>query len=60
MPESVQEHLSLQRCKTGSKEVNHVGYLLGPAGVYEVVFASGLHEHPVALPHVYEADGQRA
>src|SRR5919205_2483524 len=32
--------------------------LLDPAGVYEVVSAARLHEHPVALPYVYEADGQ--
>jgi hypothetical protein len=37
------------------EEVHHVGPLLGPAGVYEVLFAARLHEHPVALPHVYEA-----
>ena len=39
------------------QEVHHVRSLLGPAGVYEVVLAAGLHEHPSSLPHVYEADG---
>src|SRR5215211_6170640 len=43
-----------------SKEVHHVGSLFGPAGIYEVVLAASLHEHPVSLPHVYEAHRERA
>src|SRR5215212_9806952 len=42
------------------QEIHHVWSLFGPARVYEVLFAARLHEHPIPLPHVYKADGERA
>jgi hypothetical protein len=41
------------------QEVHHVGPLLGPSGVYEVLFAASLHENPISLPNVYEAHRER-
>ena len=41
------------------QEVHHVRSLLGPASIYQVVLPARLHEHPVDLSHVYEADRQR-
>src|ERR671916_2789535 len=39
-----------------AQEVHYVRPLLGPAGVYEVALAAGLHEHAVALADIYKAD----
>jgi hypothetical protein len=41
------------------QEVHHVGPLLGPSGVYEVLFAASLHENPISLSNVYEAHRER-
>jgi hypothetical protein len=40
------------------QEIHYVRRLLDPTSVYELVLAARLHERPVALPYVYEADGQ--
>src|SRR5215203_3464819 len=57
----IRNHDALQRrYAPAAQEVHHVRSLLRSPGIGEVALPSCLHEHPVALARVYEADGQGA